>query len=229
MLAPRYLGWLFDGWLTTLWVSLIAIAASTALGLVFAALRASPNPAWQRAAAGYVSLVRNTPLLVQLFFWYFGLPSLLPEAAREWLNAGHAFPWPSFEFLSAMVGLVLYATAYVGEEIRSGIRGVPASQLDAARALGFTQGQAMRHVVLPQALRIALPPLLGQYMNIVKNTSLTMAVGVVELSYASRQVEAETFRTFQSFGIATALYIVTIAALELLAAALARRRTVFAH
>lgn len=221
LLAPRYIGWLFDGWLTTLWVSLLVSASATALGVVVAAARSSSHAAWLRASGAYVSLFRNTPLLVQLFFWYFGAPVVLPEAAREWLYAGHVL---SFELLSALVGLTLYAAAYVGEDIRSGIRGVPSGQTLAASALGFTQAQVLAQVVLPQALRIALPPLLGQYMNIVKNTSLAMAVGLVELSYASRQVEAETFKTFQAFGFATLLYIVTIGAIELLAAWAARRQ-----
>jgi len=223
LLAPRYLGWLFDGWMTTLWAALIVIVASTLLGVGFAAARTSVRPGLRRLAACYLSAFRNTPLLVQLFFWYFGAPSLLPETAREWLNAGHAF-WPSFEVLSALVGLVLYATAYVGEELRAGMRGVPATQLQAGTALGFTRAQLLRHVVLPQAVRIALSPLLGQYMNIVKNTSLAMAVGLVELSYAARQVEADTFKTFQAFGFATFFYVLTIAALEALSALSSRRQ-----
>ncbi|WP_219220409.1 amino acid ABC transporter permease [Variovorax boronicumulans] len=209
----------------TIGASLLVIVASTALGLVFAAARSSPRAGLRRATAVYVSLFRNTPLLVQLFFWYFGAPSLLPDAAREWLNAGHhvsvaglRLHWPSFEFLTAIVGLVLYATAYVGEEIRAGIRGVPAAQLHAGMAMGFSAAQVQRHVVLPQAVRIALAPLFGQYMNIVKNTSLAMAVGLVELSYTSRQVEADTFKTFQAFGFATLFYIATIALLEWLSA-----------
>lgn len=233
LLAPRYLGWLLDGWLTTLWSSALVIVAATLLGVLLAAARSGPSTALRRAGALYVGALRNTPLLVQLFFWYFGAPALLPEALRDWLYAGHVLlqwpggpvllRWPSFEVLCALVGLTLYAAAYVGEDIRSGIRGVPAPQTQAAQALGFTHAQSLRHVVLPQALRIALPPLFGQYMNIVKNTSLAMAVGLVELSYASRQVEAETFRTFQSFGIATLLYVLTIALLEGLAAVASRR------
>lgn len=221
LLAPRYLGWLLDGWLTTVWASVLVSAGATALGVVIAAGRSSERPVLLRATGAYVSLFRNTPLLVQLFFWYFGAPAVLPEAAREWLYAGHVL---SFELLSALVGLTLYAAAYVGEDIRSGIRGVPVGQTLAACALGFTRAQVLAQVVLPQALRIALPPLLGQYMNIVKNTSLAMAVGLVELSYASRQVEAETFKTFQAFGFATLLYIVTIGAIEVLAAWAARRQ-----
>ncbi|KAF1050018.1 amino acid ABC transporter permease [Xylophilus sp.] len=231
-LAPKYLGWLADGFLTTLWASLLVVAASTALGIVFAAARESGRPALVRATGAYLSALRNTPLLVQLFFWYFGLPALLPDALLEWLNTVHALAiggvelarWPSFEFLAAVVGLVFYSTAYVGEDIRSGLRGVPASQRAAATALGLTTAQALRHVVLPQALRIATPPLLGQYMNILKNTSLGMAVGLMELSYRARQAEAESWRTFQVYGVATLLYILAIAAIEVAGQLLERRR-----
>ncbi len=89
-----------------------------------------------------------------------------------------------------------------------------AGQHLAAAALGLTPLAAFRYVILPQAVRISIPPLFGQYMNIVKNSSLTMAIGVAELSYASRQVDAETFKTFQAFGAATLLYIATIAVIE---------------
>ena len=94
------------------------------------------------------------------------------------------------------------------------MRGVKAGQYQAAAALGLTPFATFRHVILPQAIRIATPPLAGQYMNIVKNSSLTMAIGLAELSYTSRQVDTETFKTFQAFGAATVLYIATIAAIE---------------
>lgn len=231
-LAPKYLGWMLQGWGMTLWATLLVVAASTLLGITFAAARESARPALVRASGVYLSVFRNTPLLVQLLFWYFGIPALLPEAWVQWLNGVHALAlggvvllrWPSFEFLAALVGLVAYSTAYVGEDIRSGLRGVPASQRTAALALGLTPTQALRHVVLPQALRIALPPLFGQYMNILKNTSLGMAVGLLELSYRARQAEAETWKTFQVYAVATLLYIAAIAVLELLAQRMQRRR-----
>ncbi len=98
------------------------------------------------------------------------------------------------------IGLTCYSTAFIAEEFQAGLRGVRTGQHHAAAALGLTPRQAFRHVVLPQAVRISIPPLFGQYMNIVKNSSLTMAIGLAELSYASRQVETETFRTFAAFG-----------------------------
>ncbi|HEI8868778.1 amino acid ABC transporter permease [Serratia sp. AKBS12] len=217
LLEPQYLGWLWHGFLLTLWLSACAGLAATLLGLAVAALRASQLPPLRWLAVAYSALFRNTPLLVQLFFWYFAAGQLLPSAAMQWLNTPHQLgwlAWPSFEFLAGFCGLTLYSAAFIAEEVRSGIRGVAVGQKQAANALGLTGWQAMRHVVLPQALTIALPPLLGQYMNLIKNSSLTMAIGVAELSYASRQVETETLRTFQAFGVATLLYIAIIALLE---------------
>ncbi|GLY61119.1 ABC transporter permease [Pectobacterium carotovorum subsp. carotovorum] len=221
LLAPQYLLWLWHGFLITLGISLSTIVLSTVLGFLLAAARDSQIRLLRGVVVAYSSLFRNTPLLVQLFFWYFGAGQLFPSAMMQWLNTPHAISllgmtlaWPSFEFLAGLAGLTLYSSAFIAEEIRSGVRGVARGQKYAAHALGLTGWQSMRYVVLPQALKIALPPLLGQYMNIVKNSSLTMAIGVAELSYASRQVETETLRTFQAFGVATVLYIVIIAVME---------------
>ena len=118
------------------------------------------------------------------------------------------------QFLAGIIGLTFYSAPFIAQELRAGIQGVRQGQKYAALALGLTHWQSMRYVILPQAFRIALPPLLGQYMNVVKNSSLTMAIGVAELSYASRQVETESLRTFEAFGVATILYIAAIALME---------------
>jgi polar amino acid transport system permease protein len=182
--------------------------------------RALPHFTCWRSAI-YVLAFRNSPLLVQLLFWYFGAATLFPQGWMDWLNAPHriawgpfALAWPSFEFVAGWIGLTCYATTFIGEEFRAGMRGVKQAQDQAAAALGLTLFATFRYVILPQAVRIATPPLAGQYMNIVKNSSLTMAIGLAELSYASRQVDTETFKTFQAFGAATILYIVTIAVIE---------------
>ncbi|MBX9445577.1 amino acid ABC transporter permease [Dickeya chrysanthemi] len=219
LLAPQYLQWLWQGFLVTLGLAAVTVVLATLLGLILAAGRDSRTRLLRWLVIAYCSLFRNTPLLVQLFFWYFGAAQLLPAGLMPWLNSPHIIPLvglniPSFEFLAGLFGLTLYSAAFIAEEIRAGIAGVARGQQYAACALGLTHWQSMRYVVLPQALRIALPPLLGQYMNIIKNSSLAMAIGVAELSYASRQVETETLRTFQAFGVATVLYIAVIALLE---------------
>ena len=227
LLAPQYLRWLLDGFLLTLGLALLSCLLATLIGAPLAIARLSGRHLLSWRARAYLALFRNTPLLVQLFFWYFGVPALLPEALVSWLNTPHETPlldWPSFEFLAGAWGLTLYTSAFVAEEFRAGIASVRPEQRAAGLALGLTQRQVWRVVVLPQALRTALPPLLGQYMNALKNSSLAMAIGLAELSYASRQVETETFKTFQAFGIATLLYIGAIALIEAFGQALQQTR-----
>ncbi|HCF7157358.1 TPA: amino acid ABC transporter permease [Pseudomonas aeruginosa] len=227
LLAPQYLRWLLDGFLLTLGLALLSCLLATLIGAPLAIARLSRRRLLSWPARAYLALFRNTPLLVQLFFWYFGVPALLPEALVSWLNTPHETPlldWPSFEYLAGAWGLTLYTSAFVAEEFRAGIASVRPEQRAAGLALGLTQRQVWRVVVLPQALRTALPPLLGQYMNALKNSSLAMAIGLAELSYASRQVETETFKTFQAFGIATLLYIGAIALIEAFGQALQQTR-----
>jgi polar amino acid transport system permease protein len=220
-LAPKYLVWLLQGFGMTLALSASVIVAATSFGCLLALARTSRVAPVRRAAALYVLVFRNSPLIVQLLFWYFGVATLLPEAVMTWLNTPHfadigwfKLHWPSFEFVAGWIGLTCYSTTFIGEEFRSGLSGVPVGQHNAAAALGLTSLAAFVHVILPQAVRISTPPLFGQYMNVVKNSSLTMAIGLAELSYSSRQVDTETFKTFQAFGMATVLYILTIALLE---------------
>jgi polar amino acid transport system permease protein len=151
--------------------------------------------------AGYVEYHRNVPLLVQILVWYFGVPQLLPRAIRMWVNSHHS------EFLLAMVALGLASAAYITEDLRSGIRSIPKTQYEAARSIGFNYLQAMSYVILPQALRIVIPPLINQTLLLFKNTSLAMAIGVGELTYRTREVDSYTFKTFEAFAVATILYL----------------------
>jgi polar amino acid transport system permease protein len=220
-LEPKYLAWLEQGFIVTLTLSACAALCATPLGFVLAVARTAHNGVITRAAALYVFAFRNSPLLVQLLFWYFGVAAILPSGWMTWLNTAHAatlgpltLRWPSFELLAGWVGLTCYTTAFIGEEFLAGMRGVSHAQAQAAAALGMNRYATLRYVILPQALRIATPPLAGQYMNLIKNSSLTMAIGVGELSYMSRQVDSESFRTFQAFGTATVLYVLAIAVIE---------------
>lgn len=217
LLEPRYLWWLWDGFLVTLAISSLTIILSTLLGFLLVIARQSQIRIMQLAVVGYNSIFRYSPLLPQLFFWYFGVGNLLPVAFKLWLFDEPqiqllfvTLKMPSFEFIIGLVGLTFYSSAFIAEELRAGILGVSIGQLQASLALGLTRWQSMRLVILPQSLRIAFSPLIGQYMNIIKNSSLTMAIGVLELSYVSRQVETESLKTFQDFAIATLLYILAI-------------------
>ncbi len=224
LLEPKYLHWLYQGFFVTLQLSFATIIASTLLGICLTTLVDDDVICLIRYPLKMMSsLLRNTPLLVQLFFWYFAVSQLLPETLMDWLNKQHStmlfgimFHQPSFESVTAFVGLTFYFSAFIAEELRAGIRGITFGQKNAAYALGLTRWQTMRFIILPQALRLAFPPVLGQYMNIIKSSSLAMAIGVAELSYMSRQIETETLRTFQAFAIATLFYIFAIIFIEII-------------
>ncbi len=221
-LAPHYIEWLIKGALLTAWLSLLVCAAATLLGILFTALQRIRWFAVRWLIDFLLSLHRNTPLMVQLLLWYFGFSGQLPDTVMQWLNTPHLFSlpfglqiaWPSLEFLIAFVALTLYSASFIAEELRAGIRGVEPGQFLAALALGMTRWQAFYSVVLPQALVIVRRPLIGQYTAVIKNTSLTMAIGVAELSYTSRQVETETLLAFQAFAIATVLYLLMVLSVQ---------------
>lgn len=221
-LEPHFIGWMLQGAALTAWLALLVCVLATLLGVLLAAGYEQRWRSVRLVVRAFLSLHRNTPLMVQLLLWYFGVAGLLPEAAMLWLNAPHevtlagwTLAWPSFEFVAALVALSLYSAAFVAEEIRAGIRSVAPGQRAAALALGMTPRQVFRHIVLPQALRVVRRPLLGQYLGVIKNTSLTMAIGVAELSYSSRQVESETLLTFQAFAVATLLYLLLVLGAQL--------------
>ncbi|MGM3277312.1 amino acid ABC transporter permease [Ralstonia sp. 24A2] len=221
---------MLEGFGMTLLVSAAAIASGLAIGLLLTALRASNQPWLTLPARGLVAFLRKTPLLVQLFFWYFGAAQLLGEnvvgAITGWNGitlGGWRLPAPSFEFLAAAFGIALYAGAFFSEELRAGIRAVPRGQREAALSLGFTPRAAFLRVVLPQALRVSALPLLGQCANTIKNTSLAMGIGLAELSYSARQVETDTLLAFQAFAVATVLYAVVILLLQWAAPLVLRR------
>ncbi|MCX8573499.1 MULTISPECIES: amino acid ABC transporter permease [unclassified Gilliamella] len=217
LLEPRYLWWLWDGFLVTLAISLFTIILSTVLGFLLVIAQQSHIKIIKGLVTFYNAIFRYSPLLPQLFFWYFGVGNLLPIEFKVCLFDEPqiqlfflTLKMPSFEFIIGLIALTFYSSAFIAEEFRAGILGVAKGQQQASLALGLTWWQTMRFIILPQSVRIAFPPLIGQYMNIIKNSSLTMAIGVLELSYVSRQVETESLKTFQDFAIATLLYILAI-------------------
>jgi polar amino acid transport system permease protein len=150
----------------------------------------------------FVEYQRNVPPLVHIFLWYFGVSSILPESLQEIVNEYHG------EFVFAAIAIGLYYGAYFAEDIRSGLRSIPKGQQEASRAIGLSYAGTMRRVILPQALRVAIPPLLSNTVMLVKTTSLAMVIGVMELTYATKEVASGTFRIFETYGISTAMYVV---------------------
>ncbi|MDN4589333.1 ABC transporter permease [Xenophilus aerolatus] len=212
LLHGQYHDMLVAGLLLSLQLLAAAFVIALPLGTVVALLRLSPVPILRAIGFGYVELIRNIPLLAHMLFWYFGAPELLPDTLKERLYAGKV------EAISAVIALALYTAAYMAEDIRSGIRAIPAVQMEAGRALGFGFLATMRRVILPQALRVTVPPLISQTLNLWKNTSIATVVGVAELMYQAGQVESATFRSFESFAFATAAYLSVSLAITGLAA-----------
>ncbi|WP_459614972.1 amino acid ABC transporter permease [Bordetella sp. 2513F-2] len=201
LLEANYLLQLADGMLTTVQLFLVSWVMAFSLAVLLVVIRSTNVAPCRWFVDAYVEYHRNVPLLVQVLFWYFGMPELLPEGVRGWLYEHDA------EMSLAAIALALGSAAYIAEDIRSGLRAIPATQFEAARALGSSYLQCMRHVIVPQALRISIPPLVGRALLLFKNTSVAMAIGVVELTYQAREIENETYRTFATFGAATIMYL----------------------
>ena len=200
--SGKYFEWLVSGFGITLELSLVSIVFSFILGLIIAVMRMSNVRPIRWFAHGYLEFFRNTPLLVQLFFWYFGSYKILPKLVNDWLNS------MSFEFAAAVIGLTIYTSAFIAEDIRSGVRSIPKEQMEAARSSGFSYLRSMQYIILPQAVRITIPPLINQFLNLTKNSSLAMTIGVAELTYQARQIESYTFKGFEAFTAATLIYLV---------------------
>jgi polar amino acid transport system permease protein len=200
--SGKYFEWLVSGLMLTLQISTVGIVFSFIIGLLIAVMRMSHFSPVRWFAHAYLEFFRNTPLLVQIFFWYFGSYKILPAIINDWLNS------TNFEFAAAVIALTIYTSAFIAEDIRSGVLSIPKEQLEAARSAGFSYLRSMQYIILPQAVRITVPPLVNQFLNLAKNSSLAMTIGVAELTYQARQVESYTFKGFEAFTAATLVYLV---------------------
>jgi polar amino acid transport system permease protein len=217
LLHGQYHEWLVAGLRVSLELSAIVLACALPLATAIALLRLAPYRALRAIGASYVELIRNVPLLAHLLFWYFGAPELLPDAVKEKLYAGN------YEFIAAAIALTLYAAAFMAENIRSGIRAIPAVQFEAGRALGLSFLGAMRRVVLPQAIRVTVPPLLSQAIIFWNDTSVATVIGVGEMMYQAARMETASFRSAEAFVFITAAYLTGSLALTALGAWVQRR------
>jgi His/Glu/Gln/Arg/opine family amino acid ABC transporter permease subunit len=191
----RGLPYLLEGAGLTIFISVVAMALALGLGMGMAALSQAPSRLPRRLVGGYVELFRNTPLLIQIFMVYFGLPQLGLKLSP---------------FLSGLSALVLYAAAYNAEVFRAGIEAVPRGQHEAALSTGLTPLQSMRYVIVPQAIRIALPALGNNLVSLVKNSSLVSTIGMVELMFVANDISFNNFRSFEIYGAAAVLYVVLV-------------------
>lgn len=206
-----------DGTVTTLELALGAWLLAMFIALMLVVIRLTNHRIAQWLVSAYVSYHRNVPTLIQLMMWYFAIPTLLPESLQMWINNFNA------EFLFSLLALGLCQAAYFSEDIRSGLRAIPDGQSEAARALGMGYVRAMRLVILPQGVRNALPAVINHSVLLFKNTSLAMVIGVADLTYVTRDIENQTFRTFEAYIVATAGYLIFSLMLMGAGALLARR------
>ncbi|MCL5501740.1 amino acid ABC transporter permease [Escherichia coli] len=206
--------WLMSGFLTTIWVTVTGVILATAMTVFLLALRLAGGRVGRAVVAGWVSLFRNTPLLVQLLFWYFAAWNVLPLALRQYVNDDHAFSilpgdvwWFTPEFLSSAWALGLFTAAFLVEEIQAGLHAVPRGQIEAAKSQGFSDLALFRWVLLPQGLENAWQPVVGQYLNLMKLSSLATGIGFAELTYQTRQIESFNAHALEAFTVGSVLYL----------------------
>jgi glutamate/aspartate transport system permease protein len=197
-----YLDMLLSGLVLTIETAIFAWIIALVLGSIVGVLRTLPSKTASRLGFAWVEFFRNMPLLVQLFLWFFVLPELLPHAWGLWLKQ-----MPNAPFYTASVGIGLFMSARVAEQLLAGIGSLPRGQMFAATALGLTTAQSYRYVLLPMAFRIILPPLTSEFLNTIKNTSVAITIGLVELTGEARSMQEFSFQVFEAFTAATVLYL----------------------
>ena len=177
----------------TLYLAVVSLALSFIGGLVLGLLSVSRNRLLQWGSMSVIQTIRGMPLLMVIFWMFFLLPAML--------GGGMTAAW------TIIAALTLFTSAYMSEIVRAGITGIPKGQMEAAISTGLSHGQAMFYIVLPQALRNMIPSFVNQFLNLMKNSSLAMTIGVAELMYQARQVESYTFKGFEAFSAATLVYL----------------------
>jgi glutamate/aspartate transport system permease protein len=212
--AATYVDWLISGLGWTVSVALSAWVLALALGTVLGVMRTVPNQWLSGLATAYVEIFRNIPLLVQLFIWYFVVPEVLPFGIGERVKQMD----PTLNaFLTSFICLGLFTAARVCEQVRAGIDSLAKGQKNAGLAMGLTLWQTYKFVLLPMAFRIVIPPLGSEFMNIFKNSSVALTIGLLELTAQSRQIAEYTANTFEAFIAATVLYIaITLTAVTIM-------------
>lgn len=230
---------LLVGIMNTLRVAFLGVAMATILGLIIAIGSLSINPLLSWLSRTYVEVIRNVPLLLQLFFWYLLLTSALPDPQTPlsilpyvFLSKnGIQFPWflegefPAIEmpelgpfglvggaalspeFIALLLGLGIYTSAFIAEVIRAGVLSVAKGQTEAAAALGLTKWQQLRLVILPQAMRVIIPPVTNQFLNLTKNSSLAVAIGYPELVSVATTTLNQTGRAVEAISILMLVYL----------------------
>jgi len=191
----------------TLYISFVSILIAIVIGIVTGLCRISSNVALKKLAVTYVELIRGTPLLVQIFIFYFFI--------------GTVFKLD--RITSGIAALAIFAGAYIAEIVRAGIQSIPKGQMEASRSLGMNYFQAMRYVILPQALKRTLPPMAGQFISLIKDSSLVSVISITDLTKAGREIVSSTFSPFEVWFVVAVMYLVLTSGLSFLVQILERR------
>jgi glutamate/aspartate transport system permease protein len=210
-------GLIIDGLRMTIYLALTGWIGALILGTVVGFGRGARLALLRFLATAYVEILRNVPLLLQLLFWYFAFPSLLPRAVRVEL---YSFGW---EVGAAVTGLALYTSARVAEHIRSGVRSVEGDLRLAALSTGLTGGQATRRVIAPLVFRLIAPSLASEFLTIFKSSSVAMTIGVAETTFVSQRIGNASFRFIEASTEATVIYLGIAGLVALLAGLLETR------
>ena len=209
--GQTYLRWLMSAWGWTLSVALLALGIALVVGSLIGILRTVPNKWLALFGECWTELFRNVPLLVQLFVWYHVLPALFLPLRSV----------PSF--LLVVIGLGLFTSARIAEQVKAGIQTLPKGQRYAGLAMGLTLPQTYRYILVPMAFRIVIPPLTSESMNIIKNSSVAFAVSIAELTFFAQQAAEETSRGVEIYLAVSFLYFISAFAINRLAIAIEHR------
>ncbi|MFO1341133.1 MAG: amino acid ABC transporter permease [Burkholderiaceae bacterium] len=200
-----YLDWMLSAWGWTLSVALLALLVALVVGSLMGIFRTTPSKPLVWLGNAWTELFRNVPLLVQIFLWYHVLPSLFLPLRNV----------PSFVLV--VLGLGFFTSARIAEQVKAGIQSLPKGQRYAGLAMGLTLPQTYRHVLLPMAFRIVIPPLTSESMNIIKNSSVAFAVSIAELTQFAMQAQEETSRGVEIYLAVTGLYFISAFAINRIA------------
>jgi glutamate/aspartate transport system permease protein len=201
-----YLHYLLIGLVWTLATALAAWVIALSVGTIIGTLRTTPVKWVVRLGNFYVEIFRNIPLIVQMFLWFFVVPELLPKALGDWIKQ---MPPPWGSYIPAVLCLAIFTSVRVAEQVKAGIMSLPRGQGMAGTAIGLTRPQTYRYVLLPQGLRIIMPPLTSEFMNVIKNSSVALTIGLLELTGRARAMQEFSFHVFEAFATATVLYLLT--------------------
>jgi polar amino acid transport system permease protein len=203
----RILNFVVDGIWVTLYTTVISFTLVLILGLFGGLGRTSRNPILHGIASVYVEVIRGIPLLVQLIIWYFAFPAMVKDLGNAW-NIESLSNYKANPIVMAILGMTICYAAYMSEVYRAGIESIPKGQMEAARSLGMSYFQAMWYVILPQAIRVILPPIGNEFVTLLKDSSLVSVVAVADLTRRGREFMAANFIPIQTWLMVALLYLV---------------------